>query len=297
MAAANFAAWLKLELTFEGGRVDDPQDPGGRTAFGVTARVYNGYRKKRGLPLRDVFLIEAQEIKDIYDAGYWDKVRGDELPDGLDIVVADGAINSGVGQSVKWLQRALGEGYRGRVDGIMGDTTVAAAKGVDDVDKLIADVLARRMAFLRSLKTFKRFGRGWTSRVDQLRKIGQARATGSVGPAPVKAPEMYRKALLEDAKAPIPKADAVWGAGASGGTIAQAIEVLTPVSDRMPSLGTILTILTALGVVLTIAGLLYRDWAKSRNDALTDALDTRPRLRVDTSANDEAPEGLEEQPA
>lgn len=61
--------------------------------------------------------------------------------------------------------------------------------------------------------------------------------------------------------------------------------------------GTILTILTALGVVLTIAGLLYRDWAKSRNDALTDALDTRPRLRVDTSANDESPEGLEEQPA
>lgn len=293
MSASNFAAWLKLELTFEGGRVDDPQDPGGRTAFGVTQRVYNGYRKKRNLPLRDVFKIEATEIAEIYRTGYWDKVRADELPDGLDMVVADGAINSGPSQAVKWLQRALGPVYKGRVDGVMGDTTLAAVATIDDIDQLIARTLERRLAFLKALKTFKRFGRGWTSRVNQLKQIGQARAQGSVGPQPIRTPEMSRKALLEDARAPLPKADAVWGAGASGGAVAQVVDLLNPVADKLNAIGTALTILTALGVVLAAAGLIYRSWAKERNEALSDALDTKPVIQVDTSAHDEPPEGLE----
>jgi lysozyme family protein len=94
MAEANLKPWFKVEMTFEGGRVDDKADPGGRTAYGVTQRVYNGWRRARKLPIRDVWLIEVSELVDIYKTGYWDKVWGDRLPEGLDIVVGDGAINS-----------------------------------------------------------------------------------------------------------------------------------------------------------------------------------------------------------
>ncbi|MFC0282394.1 glycosyl hydrolase 108 family protein [Camelimonas abortus] len=75
----------------------------------------------------------------IYRQQYWEKIRGDDLPPGVDYVVFDGAVNSGVAQSAKWLQRALGV----RVDGIIGNATIAACWDVKDHDALIADTFAR----------------------------------------------------------------------------------------------------------------------------------------------------------
>ena len=288
MAEANLKAWFKVEMTFEGGRVDDPKDPGGRTAYGVTQRVYNGYRKARGLPIRDVWLIETREIVDIYKTGYWDKVWGDRLPDGLDIVVADGAINSGVSQAVKWLQRALGV----RVDGIMGDATLTAANAVNDVDTLIGRVIAAREAFLRALKTFKRFGKGWIRRTQQLKALGQHYARGSVGPAPAVAfmSGMNAKAVLESAKATPPKLDALWSAGTSTGVLAQVTSTLEPLQN-IERIAHLLTIVTVLGVVLGVAGGAYSWWARQRSAKINAALDIRPQT-PDADNDDAPPEGL-----
>lgn len=79
--------------------------------------------------------------------------KGDLLPDGVDYVVLNGAGNSGVSQSIKWLQRALGPLYKGAIDGVMGFSTLDALKGVNNHDALIARICDQRLNFLRHLKT------------------------------------------------------------------------------------------------------------------------------------------------
>lgn len=276
MTAQNYSKALKTVLVYEGGKVDDPQDPGGRTNQGVIQRVYNGWRKKRNLPQRDVYLMEPHERDAIYREGYWDLIRGDELPGGIDIVVFDGAVNSGPTQSVKWLQRALN---MKRVDGDLGPATLEAILAHPDHDKLVADILTRRMYFLQALKTWKRFGRGWKNRVDQVRKIGQAWATGSVGPVPFATPGMEKRAVIEDAKKLPTKApaDAATGAGTASGTIAGTIEAartqLEPLVGAAPWLGNVVAGLAVASVVLVVGGVLYRMHTTREAKALADVLD------------------------
>lgn len=200
MTASGFARSLAHVLVYEGGKVDDPRDPGGRTNQGVIQRVYDAYRALHSLPRRDVYLMEDTERDEIYRKQYWDAVRGDDLPDGVDFSTFDGGVNSGPGESIVWLQRALGSLYTGRIDGILGMGTLAALRSVNDYDALISRMEAERLQFLRSLKNWSVFGNGWASRVKQVLATGQAWATGSVGPAPTYSPAGSAKAPSE----PIP---------------------------------------------------------------------------------------------
>lgn len=146
----------------EGGYVDHPRDPGGATNRGVTQAVYDEWRG--GAVKRPVRYLTDFERDAIYRKLYWNKVRGDDLPSGVDYAVFDSAVNSGVGQSARWLQRAAGVAD----DGIIGPITLAAVNA-DDPDTLIMDIITRRMAFLRQLSTWSTFGRGWTERVASVR--------------------------------------------------------------------------------------------------------------------------------
>lgn len=197
----NFQKAYDRVRIYEGGNDDDPQDPGGRTSRGIIQRVYDGYRRGKGLPTRDVWTASEAEVKEIYKTQYWDLIRGDELPAGVDLFVYDGAVNSGPSQSTKWLQRALGV----RADGDIGHATLAALKADKDNDRLIANMADQRMRFLQNLKHFKRFGNGWTKRVNSAEKISQAWASGSVGPQPVRVEDLggSKKAKVEDADEPI----------------------------------------------------------------------------------------------
>lgn len=169
MVATNFEKSLKRVLTYEGGFSNHPEDPGGKTMKGVIQRVYNGYRKRKGLTERSVQYISDAELHDIYRTQYWDQIRGDDLPHGVDFVVFDGAVNSGPAQSTKWLQRALDI----KADGNIGEATVAAAQSAHRAT-LVNSICDRRMAFLKSLKTWGTFGTGWSRRVADVRKWGLA---------------------------------------------------------------------------------------------------------------------------
>ncbi len=125
MTASSFDEALKRVLVHEGGYADHPADPGGATMRGVTQRVYDGWRRRRGVPVRSVRLIEPGEVEAIYRLQYWDAVRADDLPAGLDYGVFDAAVHSGPGQAAKWLQRALGV----TADGQVGEATLAALEG------------------------------------------------------------------------------------------------------------------------------------------------------------------------
>lgn len=290
MSADRYSDALARVLVHEGGYVNDPRDPGGATNRGVTQRTYDGYRKRKALPARPVRQITSDEVGEIYRRSYWNAVRGDELPEGVDYVLFDGAVNSGPLQSIKWLQRALGV----KVDGLMSEATVAAAEAFPDHDALIAAILDRRMAFLRALKPWRAFGKGWTRRVDEVRRIGQAWATGSVGPQPTYVAGMERRAFLTDAKVVPGKAiaDATTGGGIVTATITQVTDALSPVADKLEVAAKAVAVLTAVGSILAAAGLLYRMYANRRQKALDDALDRA----VTAAANDNAP-AAEDAPA
>lgn len=159
---ANFEKALTLVLEHEGGYVNHPKDPGGATMKGVTQAVYDAYRKLRGRGVQSVKLISEEELRAIYKFQYWDKVQGDFLPAGVDYAVFDFAVNSGVSRAAKYLQAVLGVAQ----DGQIGAKTLA---GITSPANTINALCDRRMGFLRNLKTFLTFGKGWTRRVQGVR--------------------------------------------------------------------------------------------------------------------------------
>ncbi|MEP9368646.1 glycoside hydrolase family 108 protein [Xanthobacter sp. VNH20] len=236
MVASSFATALSRVLSYEGGYSDHPADPGGPTMKGIIQREYDAYRARRGLPKQSVRLISDDEMHDIYRTSYWDACRCDELPPGVDFVVFDGAVNSGPTQSLKWLQRAL----KVPVDGDIGPVTIEAANACQDKAALIDDICDRRIAMLRSLKTFPVFGKGWLSRVADVRIRGKALAQGAAAPPPppAKPADEMAKAKISDTSAlaalktpegiaaAIPVATAAVNAAANPGPMAWALAVV-----------------------------------------------------------------------
>jgi len=159
----NYQLALKEVLRYEGGFVDHPKDPGGRTNKGITQNVYNSWRRSRGLNIKDVKTINDTEVELIYRQNYWNPIKGDELPSGIDFALFDYAVNSGVSRAVKHLQEIL----KLNPDGILGPLTLKAIKDYyfskgDNLPILLSN---RRMRFLQGLKTWPTFGKGWYNRV------------------------------------------------------------------------------------------------------------------------------------
>jgi len=154
----NFNVAFDLLLKHEGGYSDHAADPGGKTRFGITEAVARevGYRgDMRELPL--------DLAKRIYKDKYWDTVKAEQLPAGVRYTVFDAAVNSGPGQSVKWLQRALGV----KDDGVIGPQTLAAANAANP-DALRMRMLGQRLRFMAGLTNWPAFSRGWAIRIASL---------------------------------------------------------------------------------------------------------------------------------
>ena len=275
---ADFTKCMPVILQYEGGFSNHPADPGGVTLEGIIQRVYNAYRDRKGLPHRALTpAMRGQpdwvaERNEIYLTQYWNAVRGDELRAGVDLVVFDGAVNSGPHQSVLWLQRALAaQGlYHGPADGTIGEGTLAALEACTDDDALIADILSRRLGMLRSLKTFSVFGDGWTRRVLNLKKIGQAWAMGSVGPAPaaVQAESGNAKAYVSDVAQPLFDAGDATKISAGGGGVTAVVK--TAQDQLAPLVGTndvmthVYTALVLLGLAIAVVGIFYSIYAHAK---------------------------------
>jgi lysozyme family protein len=160
----NFDAALKAILHHEGGFVNHPKDPGGMTNLGVTKKVWEEWvghevdeKTMRGLT--------PEIVGPMYKVKYWDKVKGDDLPAGVDYVVFDAAVNSGPGRAAKWLQACVGV----EPDGGIGPKTLAAVNAFD-ASHLVEDYAKRRLSFLMDLQTWDTFGKGWGRRVAEVEK-------------------------------------------------------------------------------------------------------------------------------
>ncbi len=150
-------AFTKL-LGHEGGYVNHPNDPGGETNWGITkavAREFGYTGSMRDLP--------SDTAKRIYRVKYWDTVKADEMPDAVRYPLFDAAVNSGVGQAARWLQRALGV----TDDGKIGAITIAKAKQSDGV-AVASAMIGQRLQFMTDLSTWPAFGKGWARRIASL---------------------------------------------------------------------------------------------------------------------------------
>ena len=167
----NFPPCLALTLQYEGGWTDDPRDPGGATMKGVTLAVYEQF-KGRAATKDELRHIADADLQAIYRQGYWDKLRCDDLPAGVDLVAFDAAVNSGPKRSAQWLQRAAMVAD----DGSIGPKSIAALNALN-ARQVINAACDNRLAFLRGLSTFKYYGRGWVARVANVRAEATALAS------------------------------------------------------------------------------------------------------------------------
>jgi lysozyme family protein len=135
----------------EGGYANDPRDPGGETKYGISKRAY---------PALDIKSLTLADAKAIYKRDYWDRAQCDKLPLGLAFDVFDAAVNSGPGQAIRWLQRAVGVAD----DGVVGPLTLAAVKRLES-EALQARYSGQRLDFMTRLSTWDTFGRGWARRI------------------------------------------------------------------------------------------------------------------------------------
>lgn len=127
---------LALVLKFEGGYVNDPDDPGGETKYGISKRSY---------PNVDIRNLTPELAGTIYQNDYWGPAGCAHLTPGMAVVVFDSAVNVGVRRAVEWLGQ------------------------YPDAD----DYLWHRLAYYRGLvqakATMGKFFVGWVRRLELLR--------------------------------------------------------------------------------------------------------------------------------
>lgn len=145
-------AWMTL-VGNEGGYTNNPNDPGGETMWGITARVAraSGYMG----PMPELPLDTA---KSIAKKLYWDPLKLDQFDPRVAFQILDANYNGG--HPVIWMQGAAGV----QVDGILGAQTVAAVMAADPL-KFTLRWNSLRLTYFTSLKTWPTFGKGWTRRI------------------------------------------------------------------------------------------------------------------------------------
>ena len=160
----NFNVALQHMLRHEGGFINHPRDPGGMTNLGVTARTWEDWIGHTPSE-KEMRELTPEKVAPLYKRKYWDAIKGDDLPSGVDYCVFDCAVNSGPGRAAKMLQEVVGV----KPDGGIGPITLAAVKAVDPV-VLISKYSDKRLQFWQSLPTFETFGKGWTRRGNEVKE-------------------------------------------------------------------------------------------------------------------------------
>lgn len=146
----DFHTAIERILSHEGGYVNDPRDPGGETQWGVSKRTY---------PSVNIKTLTRDGAIAIYQADFWQPVASKVHDSALCFQLMDAAVNHGMGNAVRFLQRAIGVAD----DGHFGRASQAALELMDPHDVHLL-FMAERFEFWTKLKSFDTFGRGWTRR-------------------------------------------------------------------------------------------------------------------------------------
>lgn len=193
-----FSVCLPRVLEHEGGNDDDPRDPGGRTSRGITAERWAEWRQTHpGMP-EDVWDAPQSAVEAIYREKYWNVLWCEQLPPGVDYAVFDFGVNSGPARSARFLQEIVGS----EADGEVGPNTVAATRAADP-EAVIKQLCDDRMAFLKTARNketgellWPTYGRGWTNRVNDVRRDAIEDVGATPQPEPEQMPANTLKELL-----------------------------------------------------------------------------------------------------
>lgn len=199
MTATNREAAIKITLGYEGGYTNDAADPGGPTNWGITIYDARMYWKKDATAF-DVKQMPLSVAIEIYRSKYWAKMDCDADPDGVDLVTFDYGVNSGVGRAIPC-------------------RTKNKKPVIVDWVKAICD---ERLNFLHHLRTWGVFGKGWGSRVSNVKARGVKMALQATG-----LPDATVKKRLEN-EAGASDTKAKRNATAATGTVA------APASTQVP---------------------------------------------------------------
>jgi lysozyme family protein len=169
---SNWDQAFKQMLASEGGFTDDERDKGnqlpdgrkGSTMLGVTQYNWEAHVGHQ-VTHDQMRALTPADVEPLYKKKYWDVVRADELPSGIDYLVFDMGVNAGPGRSIKLMQTALGV----PADGGFGPMTMAAVQAANPVE-LIEKFSQEKEAFYRSLDTFTVYGTGWLNRVAAVKQ-------------------------------------------------------------------------------------------------------------------------------
>ena len=159
----NFDACFNHLIKHEGGFVNHPSDPGGATNLGVTQAVWEDWID-RSVSEENMKALTPAKVAPLYREMYWDRIKGDKLPSGVDYCVFDAAVNSGVSRAAKWLQTTVGA----VADGMIGEQTLKQVL-LTNPQMVIDKYSAIRLEFLKGRSTWPTFGKGWERRVEEVR--------------------------------------------------------------------------------------------------------------------------------
>ncbi|MDJ1157564.1 glycosyl hydrolase 108 family protein [Chelatococcus sp. SYSU_G07232] len=236
----NFPTSLRFTLGFEGGFVHHPADPGGATNKGITLATLRRHRP--GASVADLKALPDALVAQIYRADYWDAVRGDDLPAGVDLATFDYAVNSGPSAARKGLR--------------------AVAGGPDH--ETVRRLCARRLSIYQTFRHWKTFGRGWARRIAACEALGVRMALAAERDAP------HVAAALGDEARRAARGARRSTAGAAAATGSGAAAVPLEVADP-----TALALAGALAGAVVLTGL-YLAWRahvdRLREEALRAAL-------------------------
>jgi lysozyme family protein len=240
---ANFDEALRRVLAHEGGYTNHPSDPGGPTNWGITIHDARAYWK-RDAGADDVRAMPKEVAKRIYKSKYWDAMRCDELPSGVDYAVMDFGVNSGVSRSLKFLEAVAGVPTDGKPD----DTLIRAIANMP-AKPMISELCNKRLVFLKGLGTWPVFGNGWARRVAEVKDAALKMADNVrvPTPSPLEAPKGKSEKPNTTTKAAV-RSTTIW---------AQIATVLT-------ALGGALTDWRALAVIVVAALAGYVIWERMK---------------------------------
>lgn len=153
----NFETAFNYVMKWEGGYVNDPNDPGGETAFGISKRAY---------PELEIKHLTKKMAREIYLRDYWTPLKCEDMIPEIRLLVFDAGVHTGLRHAIVMLQRAV----KVKTDGIYGPMTKRALEITPPV-VVINSYVFQRLDHLTNLTGWKNFSKGWAKRVLEVGMI------------------------------------------------------------------------------------------------------------------------------